>query len=499
MRQLLVLLGIAGFISVLAPAPALAHTRLERARPAEGAHLAAAPRELALTFSEAVELTFTRLRLLAPDSVDVALGTLRVDSARTVVAAIRGPLVAGTYTVVWQVAGADGHPIRGRYAFTIAPGAAGLGALVPSGEAAEAVVAPGQEAPPAAHHDPVSMPSGPGFDAESPAYVAVRWLQFTALLVVIGAIAFHLVVLGFLRRKEHPSSATLAQLLATASGRTAALGLWAAPALAIVVLLRLFAQSYAMHGPGDALNAGLIGTMLTRTTWGWGWLLQIAGVVLAAAGFWIARRRASRAGWALAALGAIALAFTPALSGHAIATPRFAALAVLADTLHVVGAGGWLGSLLFVVAVGIPAALRLPESERGSAVADLVNAFSPTALAFAGLAATTGVFAAWLHLGSVPALWQTPYGRTLLLKLAVISVVVATGAYNWRRVRPALGDVAGAARIRRSATVELAVGLLVLVVTAMLVATPTSMDATTIADVRDICVDCPEPTLQILR
>jgi putative copper export protein len=129
-----------------------------------------------------------------------------------------------------------------------------------------------------------------------------------------------------------------------------------------------------------------------------------------------------------------------------------------------------------LLVIGIPAALRLEEAARGRAVADFVNAFSPTALVFAGLAASTGVFAAWLHLGTIPALWQTAYGQTLLVKLGILSVVAGTGAYNWLRVKPSLGDIEGAVRIRRSATVELAVGVLVLAVTAVLVAKPTAMD-----------------------
>jgi len=132
--------------------------------------------------------------------------------------------------------------------------------------------------------------------------------------------------------------------------------------------------------------------------------------------------------------------------------------------------------LLIVLVVGIPAAMQLAESERGQAVAEVINAYSPAALVFAGIAAATGVFAAWLHIGTVSGLWQTEYGRTLLLKLGILSVVAGTGAYNWLRVKPTLGDVVGARRVRRSARVEVAVALLVLVVTAVLVATPTSMD-----------------------
>jgi len=95
---------------------------------------------------------------------------------------------------------------------------------------------------------------------------------------------------------------------------------------------------------------------------------------------------------------------------------------------------------------------------------------------FAGLAALTGVFAAWLHLGFSPALWTSDYGRLLLIKLAILAAVAAIGAYNWRRVKPALDDAGGTKRIQRSATMELGVGVLVVIVTAILVATAPPTD-----------------------
>lgn len=478
------------------PAVASAHGALRSSQPASGARLTTAPRELRLTFTEAPELAVARVALLGPDGTAVALAPLAVatDGGRTVVAAVRGALTAGAYTVSWQIAGADGHPVRGRYAFVIAAGAAGLtgapglgqeaaapGATdagpateqpsgVTVGEAGAGVRAPGQPPVAAEHHDPVSMPERAGFDAESPLYVAVRWATYTALLVVLGAVAFRLAVLGLLAR-QRPGT----PLTGPASDHAARIGLWAAGALGVLALARLAVQAYALQEPGGAFDAGLIGPVIARTVWGWGWLLQVAGVLVAALGFQLARR-GQRTGWTLAAVGVGALAFFPGLSGHAASTPTLAPLAILADGVHVIGAGGWLGSLLLVVAVGLPVALSRAEAERGPAAADLVNAFSPTALGFAGLVAVTGAYAAWIHVGSIPALWETGYGKLLLLKLGVLSIVAGTGAYNWLRVRPALGDVEGARRIGRSAKVELAVGVLVLVVTAVLVATPTAMD-----------------------
>lgn len=473
-RHLRALLGILGAAALLLwPTAATGHTRLERSAPSRGDHLAAVPRELRLTFSEAPELAFTRVQLLGSDSATVALGELRIDSVRTVVAPIRGQLVAGTYTVVWQIAGADGHPIRGRYSFTIAPGAQGLATSEAHGEPAGNVTAPGASPPPPAHHDPTSMPESEGFDAESPLYVVIRWITFGALLVVIGAVAFRNVVLAILRQRSHPASGSA--LIEPAENRAARLGLTAAIALGAVALARLLAQSYAMHGPSDTLDSELVGAMLSRTVWGWGWLLQLLGVVVALAGFALARR-GRRGGWIVATLGTTVLAFTPGLSGHAASVPRLTGLSIFADGLHVIGAGGWLGSLLVVLLAGIPAGLALPAPERNRSVADLVNAFSPTALAFAALAAVTGVFAAWTHLGSVSDLWQSQYGLVLLLKLGILTGVIATGAFNWRRVRPGLGDDVGSRRIKRSATAELAIAALVLLVTAILVATPTPRD-----------------------
>lgn len=456
-------LALAGVLVLLLPQLAFAHLGLRRSSPTDGAHLAAAPRELRLTFTEAVQPAFTRLRLIGPSGSEVPLSSLRqpLDSGQIILVEVSGPLEAGGYKIEWQVVGKDAHPVRGTILYVVAPGATGLEDPAKTGESTGASALP--------HHDPTSMPSG-DFGAESPGYVAIRALQFTALLVVIGALAFSFVVLGLLRRTE-----TDADVVASMRIRAAGVGVWATFALLGTAILRLYMQSLAMHGQGDALNRDFVGPMLANTVWGWGWLLQLVGVLIAIVGFRMAAHgRAS--GWKLTAVAGIGLAITPALSGHAAATPGLAGLAIAADALHVVGAAGWLGSLLFVLAVGIPLTMQLEKDRRGAAVARLVNAFSPTALMFAGLAALTGVFAAWLHIGFSSAIWTSDYGRILLIKLAILSVVLGTGAYNWLKVRPALGDTLGAKRMQRSAAMELTVGVLVVIVTAVLVATPPPMD-----------------------
>jgi len=453
------------------PAPLLAHGALKRAEPAAEARLSVAPRTIRLTFGEPVELALARIELADAGGVAVPLSALRPgDSATVVVADIAGALEAGTFNVTWRVVGRDGHPMRGSYRFIIEPGATGLGAAALGADTADrppshpaAAAAPGDSR--SAHHDSTAS-SGGNLDAESPLFAAVRWLGFLTMLALIGSVAFSILVVPGSARRGAPG-----ELLHAVERGGRSVGIAAAIGVIIAALLRLAAQSAAMHGTDGALDAGLVGTMLGSTLWGTAWLLQLGASSLALAGFLLARR-ARPAGSSLAAVATVAVAVSAALSGHAAAFPRWAGLAVTVDAVHVLGAGGWLGTLLLLVIVGLPAALRLGPGERGPAAAALVNAFSPRALAFAGTAALTGVASAWMHLASPSALWTTAYGRTLLVKLGVLSLVVVTGAYNWLRVRPALGDEEGARRIRRSGTVELLIGVVVLAVTAMLVATP---------------------------
>ena len=269
--------------------------------------------------------------------------------------------------------------------------------------------------------------------------------------MVIGAVSFHTFVLASIRRD--PASAAQAgeaELLPAVESRAAEAGRVATIVLAVTLLARLVAQSYAMHGDGNPFDPALMGPMIGRTMWGWGWLLQLLGVALAGLGFH--RARHLRAGgesaggpamrdlwWRVAGLGAVLLAFSPGLSSHASAAPRMRALAMLADGLHVLGASSWLGTLSVVLIAGLSVRMIDQSTAGGAFVRDLINAFSPIALVSAGIAATTGVFAAWLHVGTVPNVWGTRYGITLLVKLGVLGIVAFTGFYNWRFVQPRLG------------------------------------------------------------
>lgn len=468
-----------------------AHGFLRSSSPSDGDRVETVPTVLRLTFSEPVETRLTRVTLTGPEGDPVPLSPLLAveGTPEVILVEIVGRARAGGYTVAWRTVGADGHPAEGTFAFEIAQGAAGLDAAPGAGPAAAAdgedirdggrpEHAAERGTPGGADRGVAALPGeGPTgaapdrapFGVGSPVYAAIRWLTFVGLVGVIGVVAFGgLVLPGATRR-----SAEWADVAATAAERARRIGVAIGIGLFALAFARLAAQAVAVSG---AFDADVAGRLLIRTPWGAGWLVQVAATAT-----WIAALvffgRSRVPGGPLGIVAATALAFTPALSGHAVAEGTVA-VAVVADALHVVGAGGWLGSLALVLAAGIPATAHGAPERRGAAVAALVHAFSPLALGFAGILVATGGYAAWLHVGSLDALVGTDYGRTLLVKLGVLAVVFGAGAYNFLRVKPTLEGPGDTVRLRRSSIFELTVAVVVLAVTAVLVATPPSTGPT---------------------
>lgn len=105
---------------------ALAHASLASSDPADGAVVAEAPEEIALTFSEIVSPLV--LRLVLPDGssrdldeVSFSGNTLRVPLPT---------LAAGTHVLSWRVVSEDGHPVGGSVVFSVGAPSATPGAAV---------------------------------------------------------------------------------------------------------------------------------------------------------------------------------------------------------------------------------------------------------------------------------------------------------------------------------------------------------------------------------
>lgn len=456
----LFLVGVAAVI-LLVPAPAIAHAKLKRSSPATGAQLSTSPEFMRLWFTEQPELRFTFASLKDDAGKTIQLGSVEQEASDRMGVAFRvlNTLLPGRYTLTWRTAASDGHPSSGSFSFVVLAGQQSETASAradTSSALSTSIAGKGT-----ALHQDQRQQVEESDAASSIGNSIARAVLFVALLALIGAVSFTLLIL---RRASF--TADLKQRM---SQRAARLGMSAAVLVIIVGLVRLYLESQMMHALPDMEGmAGMtVGSMLMRTTWGLSLRIQLIAAVGALVGFAAARRRRDR-GWYVAAVGTLLLSVTPALGGHAAASPRFTSLMVTADSLHVLAAGSWLGSLLSVMAVGVPIAMTLEEPEPSAAIASLVNAFSPLALISAGVVVASGVFASWVHLEHLAALWQTTYGQVLLVKLLFVAMTFGIGAYNFRRVQPQLSNQVGTARLRRSAAAELGTACLILLVTGLL-------------------------------
>ena len=451
-------------VDVVTARPASAHATLATTTPADGARLSAAPSEVRLEFTEAVELGAGYARVLAPGGERVDAGGAAVDGA-VVTIPLRGGLPDASYVVTYRVVSEDSHPISGAYAFVVGDGEL----LAPSAVTGEQDL------------DPVVAGALP----------AARWLGFAGVALGFGVPVFLLVC--------WPAGWAVPRMR-----RLASIGL-AAAVLGGLMTFLLQGPYAAGTGLGSLLDPSLLATT-TSSAFGLTLLLRVLCALLLAAALaviWRRRTRPSAALIAVAAVPAAGLVLTTAAVGHPVAGP-LPALAVPITAVHVTAMAVWLGGLTAlltgVVRPGVPPAV----------MATALPTFSRLAFWAVVALAATGILQSVREVGSPVAVVTTTYGWLLVAKLLLVLLLLAAAgiARAWvqqhlgvprnrprgRRVtahafteaadtvaqhaagtrQPVEVEAATAdlGAFRRSVLVEVAVGAVVLALSAVLVGTP---------------------------
>lgn len=118
----IVRLAATAFAVAAVPATAWAiHNRLVKSTPLNGDELGESPKTITLWFAEKPETPLSAITLQRADSQQVKLGALtEVKTEKNAIAAtIAEGLKSGVYTVSWKAASSDGHPVKGKYSFTV--------------------------------------------------------------------------------------------------------------------------------------------------------------------------------------------------------------------------------------------------------------------------------------------------------------------------------------------------------------------------------------------
>lgn len=269
--------------------------------------------------------------------------------------------------------------------------------------------------------------------------VIIRGLIFLTTLTLLGIYGLECFVLVSKRFRGWARRCLLGLLAATAAD----------------LLQRIFHMTGSWSQAAQAIHP-----MLFVTHVGHVWIVRSA-LVLA-----LLLLESLTSGWkSLRLMLAMLLGVTIAVTGHAADRGDFT-VHVLMDSVHVIAAGLWVGGL-FGLAIA-------PSSEP-----ETISRFSTLAGCSLGAVIIGGAFNTWVSLPTISALWATPYGRILSMKLLAVSVLVVFGAVNRYVVLPDLksrrtgADVLFKKWIRR----EVVAALVVIILTAVLTETIPSQHA----------------------
>lgn len=428
-RSLRAAVFVSGLWLVLFPVAAggrALHASLLRSTPAADARLIRAPNSIRLVFSEAIVAELSRIRLTGPDGRSESIPVVLDAGDANVLVGSAGPMLNGTHVVAWRIVSADGHPVSGRFSFSlqqVITDSALFPPLVPQtgpGRSTDSTFS-GLES------------TGAGSIPVPKAVSLLRGLGLAATMAGVGLLFFGSAARN--RRNLNPGSIAARFLGFGALFFAAHLGAW------------LYHLS-----PGTGVS-GAYGLSVLRSTPG---LIESARVALAILALWAAAR--GKRGLALF-LGLACLAVSGAIGHSAAIDPVFA---IPAKIVHLIAAAIWMGGLVWMgwTFRRDITAFRI-EARRVSGAALL--AF----LVVAGTGITqTLLFLDW------PDLFSTDYGRTVLGKITGLVILMLLGAYNRFRLMPHLDDSRKGRKLSRSATQELVVMFAIILVSGILANIP---------------------------
>ncbi len=402
----------------------LAHANLVRAEPPPNSVLNAAPAEIRMWFSESLEPTFSKINLRDKEGNILNTPVTQIDPDDSTQMSMKpGTLPDGLYTVVWRaLSAADGHPTLGSYPLVI-------------GDASQLQGATSQVD-----------------DSIRPDSTLIRWANLISLALTMGGIGFFL----FVWKPAAPAPTPTIE-------RRIIMLVWVGWILIGVTgfLLLLLQYSLATGYPllvginGDSLNS-----VVADTRFGHLWLSRTAMWAGLGGALWFATT--DRWFYLVSlVLGGVILAINSAFS-HANGAYDLTA-SVASDWLHLMATTLWVGGLIhFISIIG---SVHNTFEPAAPVLSNVVGRFSNFARISVITLFITGLYAAWLQVGTIEGLLTTPYGQVLLIKLILIVPVIGLAFINLVYTHRGLeaGDEKWAVRLRGLLGAEIVLTSVILV------------------------------------
>lgn len=402
LRTTLVLLVVL-LLTAVTSQPSFGHASVVRSDPADNAVLDKPPEQVTIWFTEPVAVDFSTFRVIDIQGQTVKLDGIERDEAdHKIISLLLPEISAGVYSIHWNVLSeADGHDTQGVLAFGVGSGADLSAAPTTTTETA----VPWTEA-------------------------ALRWLNFSLLAAVTGALAIRYLILG-----KSEKDAVVGTAVQTAQQRIL---IWAVRFTMGLFVTGFFLLIYQIAGlletlPDSATFWGTGWKLISLSRWGYLWLARQAVILLLLASLRLIRinqlnPEPKLLGF-LAAFFTLGLTVIQALNSHAVAVDTQRTLAVTIDSLHLISVGLWLGGMVALIIGLLPVirrdrSLLAPLARAGWGRFGLMAAFS------VALIILTGIYNTGRQVASVDALLTTFYGQALLSKVGLMLLMGAVGLVN---------------------------------------------------------------------
>ncbi len=397
-----------------AVSPARAHAVFARSNPVPNALLTRSPAQVEIYYTETLQPGLSLISVYDSNGQTVDLGDARIDSsdATRMTVSLRA-LADGVYTVSWKaLSTVDGHLTTGSFPFAVGNiNSADLAAVPPTNN--------------------FSLPFGT---------LIGKWLLLAALAILTSQAVFMNLVWNPALKKADEKELLLGVQQPQAWRMLYQFG-WIA--ILIAMVLSLLSEAGQTTGNELALPwASETNFVLTGSRLGLIWLIRLALVMV---GIWLMQMRfaprddryylANWKHWAGFAVS-LALLLTISLTSHAATEPR-PILPILGDWLHQVGMSVWFGSLAYLL-TGLRELHKMTKVLRTKLTSLVMARFSAMALVSVGVVALTGIYTAFLRVGSLNALDTTLYGHVLFFKQGFVAALLLLAATNLFFISPRL-------------------------------------------------------------
>jgi len=296
--------------------------------------------------------------------------------------------------------------------------------------------------------------------------IITRAIHIGASILIAGIFTFDFVTLGL---TGQPESNDLYEF----ERRLFRLAIWSLIAALLSALLWFWLEVASMSELSlkNTFSATAWWPVLFETQFGRVWQLRLGVIaalfvaVVSGRAQIKARRMLIWVPWLLS------IAFLVSLAWISHAAARVHPLGLFSDVVHLCAAGAWIGGLVLLTLF-----LGCASFSLGQTVASVLLRFSMLSLCCVSVLIVTGISNSWLLVGSLHALFTTPYGRLLLLKLTLFGILIGFGARNRFLVKARLRkDSANPdllSQLRCNVLCEVCLGVAIVLIVACLGVTP---------------------------